>query len=89
MRYAVVVGDATGPLRVEVEVRYQPIAFRWARELRGLRRAGAAPIRLLLRIDGRAVVGRARQRRGRQPLKGSFENPGVGNTGTFTGKRKQ
>jgi len=32
--YSVDVGGADGPLQVEVELRYQPIAFRWAENLR-------------------------------------------------------
>jgi hypothetical protein len=34
VRYDVAVGGAAGPYRVEVELRYQPIAFRWADNLR-------------------------------------------------------
>jgi hypothetical protein len=32
-RYIVDIGSATGPLTVEVNVRYQPIAYRWAQNL--------------------------------------------------------
>jgi hypothetical protein len=34
VRYAVPIGGAAGPFRVDVELRYQPIAFRWAANLR-------------------------------------------------------
>jgi hypothetical protein len=34
IRYSVAVGDAVGPLRIEVELRYQPISYRWAENLR-------------------------------------------------------
>ena len=33
VRYTVSVAGATGSFRVEAELRYQPIAFRWARNL--------------------------------------------------------
>jgi hypothetical protein len=33
IRYRIDPGRATGPFRVEVELRFQPIAFRWARNL--------------------------------------------------------
>lgn len=33
VRYEVDVGDAPGPFRVRAELRYQPIGFRWARNL--------------------------------------------------------
>ncbi len=32
--YSVDVGGADGPLQIDVELRYQPIAFRWAENLR-------------------------------------------------------
>ena len=35
VRYRVNVGASPGPLRVEVALRYQPISFRWANNLRG------------------------------------------------------
>jgi hypothetical protein len=35
VRYAVELGDARGPFTVEAELWYQPIGFRWARNLRG------------------------------------------------------
>ena len=41
VRYRVPVPGA-GALTVDVELRYQPIGFRWAQQPRGLRRAGAA-----------------------------------------------
>ncbi len=34
VRYHVDVGGATGPLQATVELRYQPIAFRWAQNLK-------------------------------------------------------
>ncbi len=34
VRYAVAVGDAQGPFRVEAELWYQPIAYRWAANLK-------------------------------------------------------
>jgi hypothetical protein len=34
VRYAVATGGRTGPFQVDVELRYQPIAFRWAQNLR-------------------------------------------------------
>ena len=33
VRYRVDTGGASGPMHVQVELRYQPIAFRWARNL--------------------------------------------------------
>jgi hypothetical protein len=35
VRYAVDVGLAEGPLQIDVELRYQPIGFRWAANLDG------------------------------------------------------
>ena len=34
IRYSVAVGDAQGPFRVEAELWYQPIAYRWAMNLK-------------------------------------------------------
>lgn len=34
IRYSIAVGDAQGPFRVEVELWYQPIAYRWAMNLK-------------------------------------------------------
>ena len=34
IRYAIPVGSASGPYRIAVELRYQPIGFRWADNLR-------------------------------------------------------
>ena len=34
VRYLIDTGNATGPLQIDVELRYQPIAFRWAQNLR-------------------------------------------------------
>ncbi len=33
IRYSMEVGHATGPLRLEVELEYQPIGYRWAHNL--------------------------------------------------------
>ena len=35
VRYAIPLGAATGPFRIDVALRYQPIGFRWASNLRG------------------------------------------------------
>ncbi len=35
IRYSIAVGDAQGPFRVEVELWYQPIGYRWAMNLKG------------------------------------------------------
>jgi hypothetical protein len=40
VRYIVALGAAQGPFRVEAELLYQPIGFRWADNLRSY--AGAA-----------------------------------------------
>jgi hypothetical protein len=34
VRYLIETGNAAGPLQIDVELRYQPIAFRWAQNLR-------------------------------------------------------
>jgi hypothetical protein len=34
VRYLIDAGNAAGPLHIDVELRYQPIAFRWAQNLR-------------------------------------------------------
>jgi hypothetical protein len=34
VRYSIDVGGLEGPFRVEIELRYQPIAFRWAQNLK-------------------------------------------------------
>ncbi len=34
MRYSVALGDAEGPFQVAAELWYQPIAYRWAHNLR-------------------------------------------------------
>ena len=33
MRYRIAAGAASGPFTVEVELRYQPIGYRWAHNL--------------------------------------------------------
>jgi hypothetical protein len=35
IRYSVAIGDAPGPFQVEAELWYQPIAYRWAMNLKG------------------------------------------------------
>jgi hypothetical protein len=35
IRYSIAVGDAPGPFRLDVELWYQPIAYRWAMNLKG------------------------------------------------------
>jgi hypothetical protein len=35
VEYAIDVGDHAGPLTIEAELLYQPIAYRWARNLSG------------------------------------------------------
>jgi len=37
VRYWVAIADATGPFSIDVELCYQPIAFRWAQNLRAYR----------------------------------------------------
>lgn len=63
VRYAVPVGDAAGPVRVEAELWYQPIGFRWAHNLEACRGA-AEPARFVEYFSGMAagsgtVLGRA------------------------------
>jgi hypothetical protein len=45
VRYSVDVGGRQGPFRVDVELRYQPIAYRWAQNLRGY--TGVEPARFV------------------------------------------
>jgi hypothetical protein len=52
VRYSVEVGGGQGPLRVEVELRFQAIAFRWAQNLRTYE--GAEPRRFLRYYDAMA-----------------------------------
>ena len=52
MRYSVAVGDATGSLTVEVALRFQPIGFRWARNLAGY--AGTETRRFVTYYDAMA-----------------------------------
>ena len=37
VRYSVAIADSKGPFSIDVELRYQPIGFRWAQNLRGYR----------------------------------------------------
>jgi hypothetical protein len=69
VRYSVDVNERSGPFSVVAELWYQPIAFRWARNLADLRRAGDAPLRDLVRRDGRKLGPGSRARFGlRDPL---------------------
>jgi hypothetical protein len=34
IRYSIPVGDAQGPFRIEAELWFQPISFRWANNLK-------------------------------------------------------
>jgi hypothetical protein len=34
IRYSVATGDAQGPFLIEAELRYQPVSYRWAQNLR-------------------------------------------------------
>lgn len=52
VRYVVPVGAAVGPFEVEVELRYQPIGFRWADNLRQYREP--EPQRFVRFYDGMA-----------------------------------
>ena len=52
VRYSSIRQRGDGPVPVEVELRYQPIGYRWAAEPPQLRRARAAPVRAVLRGDG-------------------------------------
>jgi hypothetical protein len=54
VRYRVNVGAATGPLRVEVALHYQPISFRWANNLRGY--DAAEPRRFVSYYDSMAAA---------------------------------
>ncbi len=62
VRYVVAIGAARGPFRVDVELRYQPIAFRWADNLRQYRWSGAKALRVVLRFDGGVVIHGAGER---------------------------
>ena len=57
VRYAVAVPPAAGRSTVDVELRYQPIGYRWAHNLEKLRRARAEALRRLLQRDVGGVVG--------------------------------
>ena len=45
IRYRVVLGDVRGPFRVEAELWYQPIGYRWANNLKSYGQAAAEPRR--------------------------------------------
>ena len=53
VRYSVDVGSASGPFKVEAELLYQPIGFRWAQNLKGYNRA-SEPRRFTGYYDGMA-----------------------------------
>jgi hypothetical protein len=54
VRYRVPVGEAGAPLRVDVELRYQPIAYRWAHNLSGY--DAAEPKRFVGYFESMAAV---------------------------------
>ncbi len=54
VRYVVAVGDRPGPFTVEAELYYQPIGFRWARNLATY--AGAEPTRFVRYYDAAAAT---------------------------------
>jgi hypothetical protein len=65
VRYRIALGAAAGPVTIEVELRYQPIAARWARNLAAYRSADE-PRRFLEYYEAMApassvVVQRVRQ----------------------------
>jgi hypothetical protein len=53
VRYLLDVGDAPGPFRIDAELRYQPIGFRWAENLRAYE--AAEPRRFLAYYDRMAA----------------------------------
>jgi hypothetical protein len=53
VRYRINVGAGTGPLQVEVSLRYQPISFRWANNLRSY--DAAEPRRFVAFYDSMAA----------------------------------
>lgn len=54
VRYKVALGDAEGPYRIRAELWYQPIAFRWARNLAGYE--ADEPQRFVTYFDSMAPV---------------------------------
>jgi hypothetical protein len=54
IRYAVDTRGAAGPFDVDVEMRYQPIGFRWAQNLRDYK-AAAEPTRFVSYYDAMAA----------------------------------
>jgi hypothetical protein len=57
VRYRVSLGGSTGPFEVTAELRYQPIGFRWADNLRGY--DAAEPRRFVAYYDGMAAASSA------------------------------
>ncbi|HWR49981.1 MAG TPA: hypothetical protein VN428_02670, partial [Bryobacteraceae bacterium] len=51
IRYAIALGDAQGPFRVEAALWYQPIGFRWANNLKPYARTAAEPQRFTRYFD--------------------------------------
>ena len=52
LRYVLDLPTAPGPLTIGVELRYQPIGYRWAQNLGGYDARGDDTIPVLLRRDG-------------------------------------
>ena len=59
VRSSIDVAGANGPFTIEAELWYQPIAFRWAENLKAYNAAGTAAVRDVLRVDGLLVRGDA------------------------------
>jgi hypothetical protein len=51
IRYAVPLGDAQGPYRIEAALWYQPIGFRWANNLKPYSKSAAEPRRFTRYFD--------------------------------------
>lgn len=51
IRYAIPLGDAQGPFRIEAALWYQPIGFRWANNLKPYARAAEEPRRFTRYFD--------------------------------------
>lgn len=54
VRYTIDVSGRQGPFRIDVELRYQPIAYRWAQNLRGY--AGLEPTRFVRYYESMAAT---------------------------------
>ena len=57
VRYRIPIAGAPGPFAVDVELRYQPIGFRWGGQPPRVRRGGNPALHDLLRLDGRRLLG--------------------------------